>query len=762
MVTAASMTPQPPIPASGARLYATDGKTLPLRSSALAVEARGGIARTVLTQRFVNEHDRPLEVTYQLPLPADGAVSGFRFVVDGEVIVGEVDRKADARARYDAALAAGQSAALLEQTRANTFTQKVGNIPPNSEIVCEVAIDQRLVWVAGEGQWEWRFPTVVGPRYAGEAGRVKDAAALVVDVADRPLPTTLDLEVAIQDAVLHDREPESPSHSVTTARDGLVRRVRLAAGAALDRDLVVRWPVAAPEVGMTVAAARPLGDAHEGRSYGLLTVVPPDSPERAASVPRDLVFLIDTSGSMGGRPLDQAKRVLSAMIDSLVDVDRIEMIEYSNRPSRWKRAPVAATRDGKRAATKWLNALEAGGGTEMKTGLLEAIAPLREGAQRQVVLVTDGYIGFEDEIVRTVLERMPRSCRLHTVGVGSAPNEALLKPVARAGGGVALSLALDEDPERGARRLVAKTARPLVTELRIRGVERAVPATLPDLYAASPALVAVELPIGGGVIEVEGVTADGPVYQRLEVPALALGEGPQAVVNLFGREWVEDLEALRCAGGDRRDVDDQVERVGLDFQIATRRTSWIAVREEGAVDRSRGTVDETMPHALPYGVSAEGFGLRPAAPVLGRGRVLDAMSAGGAPVSERARRVRTRGGPTGRAEEGAFADEEVLETIEADDDFEGVPVTAAPSAAPFGKKGKAREEAAISADEAKLEAAAPPPARSIAKKPALATVEKEAAPRDLAKRRRRALILALIGLGLVALAVWLWLFGGAG
>ncbi|MEQ9541371.1 MAG: VIT domain-containing protein [Deltaproteobacteria bacterium] len=665
MVTAASMTPASSTPASGARLFARDGATLPLKASHLDVEAKAGLARTVLVQTFANPNDRPLEVTYLLPLPADGAVSGFAFTVAGKRTVGEVDKKKAARERYDAALAAGQSAALLEQERPNTFTQKVGNIPPHEEVRVEVVVDQKLVWIAEEGQWSWRFPTVVGPRYMGEPGRVKDAARVTVDVADGPLPTTLTLDLVIGDVVLNGRTPASPSHAMTATEEGLRRRVRLdaEARAALDRDFVVRWPVAKPEAGVVLDAARPA--EHQGHAYGLLTIVPPEAPKAAAAMPRDLIFLIDTSGSMSGRPLDQAKRVLAAMIDGLADHDRLEMIEFSNRPSRWKGEPVVATRTGKQAAHKWLAGLRAGGGTEMRTGLLEALTPLRSGAQRQVILVTDGYIGFEGEIIETVIERLPKSCRLHTVGVGSAPNDALLKPAARAGGGVCLALAIDEDPERGAARLVSKTALPLVTNVKVKGdaVERTVPMALPDLYAASPAMISVELSPLGGTLVVEGETANGPFSQRIELAPLALGEGHQAVTALFGREWVEDLEAHRCAGGDVQDVDAQIERVGLDFQIATRKTSWVAVSADVTVDPELDRMQSTMPHALPYGMSAEGVGLRAAMP---------------APLSQTRSGVATgrMRAPTGAGfGGGALSDEDGFADLD-DVDLEDTPVTA--------------------------------------------------------------------------------------
>ncbi|MCZ7684031.1 MAG: VWA domain-containing protein [Sandaracinaceae bacterium] len=178
------------------------------------------------------------------------------------------------------------------------------------------------------------------------------------------------------------------------------------------------------DVGVSLSVARPASPAHDGASYGLLTLVPPVRTARAA-VRRDLIFLIDVSGSMSGEPLDQVKRIAGAMIDTLGDEDRVELIAFGSAPVRFAKEPLAATRDGKRAAIQWLRALRASGATEMTRAVIEALAPLRPSSQRQVVLMTDGYIGFERELVREVLERLPAGARLHTVGVGSAINRTL-------------------------------------------------------------------------------------------------------------------------------------------------------------------------------------------------------------------------------------------------------------------------------------------------------------------------------------------------
>src|SRR5262249_44313292 len=199
------------VSSSGGRLVALDGRPLALLGAALRAEAGGGLARVVLEQRFRNAHPDPLHVTYLLPLPADGAVSAFAFRVGERRVVGEVDRRAAARERFETALLEGRTAALVEQDRAALFTQEIGNIPAGAEVVAELVIDQRLAWL-DEGTWEWRFPTVVAPRYLGAEGRVADGERVTVDVVGTPTGIGVSLALVIRDGLREGRPPESPSH----------------------------------------------------------------------------------------------------------------------------------------------------------------------------------------------------------------------------------------------------------------------------------------------------------------------------------------------------------------------------------------------------------------------------------------------------------------------------------------------------------------------------------------------------------------------
>ncbi|HVE85667.1 MAG TPA: VIT domain-containing protein, partial [Myxococcales bacterium] len=614
---------------SGGRLVAADGRALPLLGASLRAGAKGGLCRVVLEQRFANPYPEPLRVTYRMPLPADGAVSGYAFTLGDRRIEGEVDKKARARDRFERAIVEGRTAGLVEQERASVFTQELGNLPPGEELTAELTVDQKLQWLP-EGAWEWRFPTVVAPRYLGAPGRVADHDRVTVSVADAPLSPQVAMAISIRDAVPAGARPESPSHPVRTSASGGRWDVTLAeeSGARLDRDVVVRWPAASAEPGVMLDAAWPRERPH---GYGLLTLTPPTPAAGMEAAPRDLIFLVDTSGSMSGPPLDLARRILTAMVDSLGEQDQLEMISFSSAPSRWKRGAVNATESNRRDAQKWLSKLQASGGTEMRSGVLAALEPLREDAQRQVVIVTDGLIGFEDEIVRTIYQRLPRGSRVHVIGVGSAVNRGLSFPASRAGRGVELIVGLGEDVERATGRILARTCAPVLTDVAVSGsaLERCAPSRAPDVFAGAPSLLSVALRPEGGELRVRARTAGGEFERRISVPAAVSGEGNPALAKLYGRELVEDLELQIAAGFERAAVDQEIERAGLDFQISTRLTSWVAVSKERTVDPGAPTRREEIPVELPHGMSAEGMGLRPAAaPMQAKGKAAPALGQG--------------------------------------------------------------------------------------------------------------------------------------
>ena len=228
------------------------------------------------------------------------------------------------------------------------------------------------------------------------------------------------------------------------------------------------------------------------------------------------------------------------------------------------------------------------------------------------MLVSDGYIGGEEEIVRTLVETMPDSCRLHFLGIGSAVNRSLALAMTRAGRGVECVVSTGDDPERALARLLRATTAPILTNLVLSGdalVEHA-PKLLPDVFAESPLRIAVKVSPEGGCLVLHGETATGPWSGRIDLPATAAGDGDPGIVALFARECVADLETRRSFDAKERDLDRAIESLGVTFQIATLRTSWVAVDEVVSVDPESKKRLEDVPQELPHGTRIEGFGLR--------------------------------------------------------------------------------------------------------------------------------------------------------
>jgi len=594
-----------------AGLVAVDGRSYPLEAVRIEARAEGGLASTTLTQSYTNPYDEPLEVFYTLPLPADGAVLGYAIHMGERVIRGEVMKREEAAKAYEDALFDGRTAGLLEQERDDTFTQRLGSLPAHQNARIEIQVLHPVAFVpkvnGGPARWEYRFPTVTGVRYEGAPGRVTDSERLDVDRnADGAIPTRVEVELTLADGAPDAIAAASNTHDIVTTGAENATRVSLRSGARLDRDLVVRWNASVAEGVRLVEGPGLPGD--DGR-YGLFTLVPPAVPMRAFT--RDLTLILDASGSMSGAPLAWAKRVIEELLASLEPEDRFELLAFSNDVRSFTRGPAPGHATNIEQALRWLNRIQADGGTEMANAMIEALKPLRPDSQRQVVLLTDGQIGFEAEITGRILRQLPEGARVHALGVGSAPNRTLLQGVARAGRGVEVIVSAESELVEAAGRLRRAVAHPLLTDITVTGsaVRAAAPARPRDVMAGQPLVLTMELTPEGGMVEVaaqQAGVADRWVW-RMTVPATRAQVSPIAIGALFGRETIADLELP--AGGRDRASDTEIEAAALRHRIASRLTSLVAFAEAPSVDPRQPRRRERLAVEMPQGVSIEGTGL---------------------------------------------------------------------------------------------------------------------------------------------------------
>lgn len=621
----------------------TERGLLPL--VALQVDARvtGVMAAVTVMQTFVNTTGTPIEATYIFPLPDRAAVHEFVMEVNGRRIEGVVEERAAAREQYDEAIAAGHRAAITEEERAGVFTLRVGNLMPGEQAVVKLGLVGPLP--VDDGEVTFRFPLVVAPRYMPGTALAGDQAGLgtaldtdLVPDASRisppvrlpgcPNPVRLALSVALED---HDlRDVASSLHAVTTTkRDALV--VEVQPGERLDRDFILRWRVDGAKLRSTLVCA----DDEDGKAGTfMLTLVPP-STQAVAQKPRDVVFVIDRSGSMGGWKMVAARRAAARMIDTLTSRDRFCAIAFDNVVDALPEAGLVDATDRNRfRAVEALAGVDARGGTELAEPLRRATALLAGGhddRERVIVLVTDGQVGNEDHILRELAPNL-RKIRMFTLGIDQAVNAAFLRRLAGAGGGLCELVESEDRLDAVMAKVHRRIGTPIATELalRARGLDlddrQLAPRKLPDVYAGAPVTILGRYRGRAGdaaAIDVEGTSLGDPL--RLAVTRDAAAAAPaRALGASWARARIRDLEDL-YATGQRGDLEHDIVGVSKRFGVLSRFTAFLAIDRSEVANRGGQLRQIVQPVDAPAGWDGLAAGLAGGggAPVM-RGRAAPA------------------------------------------------------------------------------------------------------------------------------------------
>ncbi|MCK6523762.1 VIT and VWA domain-containing protein [Myxococcota bacterium] len=561
----------------------------------LGVKARASIvgpcARTVIEQRFHNPLTVTLDVVHIFPLPEDGAVIEVELVCGDLVVRAECQEREQAAARFAEAQAAGHRAALLSRERDDVHTLRVTNLPPGEEVRVRIVVVERLDSV--DGRFVWRLPTTIPPRYlpgeaVGHSGPGVSPDTTAVPDASRLQPpislgngAPLDLEVTIAGPLF---ALESSLHAVSMALDGGGARVAPSASARCDRDFVLH---------VSTADSKALTPRAWTDGAFTLAVMEPPGAALAPQIPRDAVFLIDISGSMEGVKLDAAKRAVIAAVHGLMPGDRFQLIAFDDRVEVQHRSFTEVTDDSLRKADAWVGRLRARGGTEMLPALQAGFSlPPIAGRLRTVLFITDGQAWNEGELVAAVANRR-QGALLFTLGIDTAAAGALLKKLARAGGGTCELLTPHEDVEAAVARLEARFGSPLITNLVAEGRVSARPEPQ-VVFAGRPAALLVE---GDGPITLRG---DDPSGERRVT--LTPTRSPMPLGALWGRERIAALEdRLAVRPFEEEAILPELRRVALAHHLASRCTSFVAVETGRVVTGPKAEI--VQPQALPMGWS---------------------------------------------------------------------------------------------------------------------------------------------------------------
>ncbi len=456
-----------------------------LKHTEVKADISGFISRVTVTQEFDNPYPQKIEAVYTFPLPANSAVDAMTITVGDRVINGKIKRKEEARAIYNAARDAGYSAALLDQERPNIFTQSIANIPPGDKVKVQIQYVETLKYE--DGGFEFSFPMVVGPRYV-PAGT--DGSHITPPVTPKGTRAGHDISLAVDlDAGLPIYSVRSSSHEIDSQRQADSRySIKLRNENEIpNKDFLLKYTVAGKGIGDTVMTH------HDSRGGFFTLILQP--PQRAALediAPRELVFVLDTSGSMSGFPIEKAKETMRLALADLNPRDTFNLITFSGDTRILFPKPVPATPDNLHLAQTVLAGSYGSGGTEIMKAIKAALDPTdSQDHIRVVCFMTDGYVGDDLKIVAEV-KRHPNA-RVFAFGIGSSVNHFLLDKVAEEGRGEVEYVGLQDDGSAAARRFYNRVRNPLLTDVSIDWsglpVTEIYPRRVPDLFSATPVIL---------------------------------------------------------------------------------------------------------------------------------------------------------------------------------------------------------------------------------------------------------------------------------
>ncbi len=591
----------------------------PLVGTDVDITVSGPTARARITQHFYNPTDGWVEGVYVYPLPKNSSVDTLKMVIGERVIIGEIKERKEAKRIYEKAKREGKKTALVEQERPNIFTNSVANIGPGETVVVQLEYQQTVPQSGNE--FSLRVPLVVAPRYNPKPliqtvdfgsdqagwGQVSDP----VPDRDRITPPVLDprehaatnpvtLTVRLQ-AGFPLGEVKSHHHQVKIdAVSDDVQIVKIDGAVPADKDFELTW---SPKSGATPSAGlfhEQLADA----DYLLAFVTPPTLEQPQAPKPREIVFVIDNSGSMAGPSMAQAKGSLKYALRQLSPADRFNIVRFDNTFELLFPSAVPADMEHIGQAQSFVSRLQAEGGTKMVPAMQAALVDTNAADRdvlRQVVFLTDGAIGNEQQLFETITAGLGRS-RIFMVGIGSAPNSYLMNRAAELGRGSVLHIGGVGQVEDRMRALFNKLAKPAVTDLKVKFSESGVdvtPRILPDLYAGETMQIAAKLSSFSGTAEISGMIGGQPWIAKLPLRGAADAKG---ISKLWARAKIADAEvAFTLRKISKASADQRILSLALEHSLVSRVTSLVAVDKTPSRPQGMQLTRADIPLNLPAG-----------------------------------------------------------------------------------------------------------------------------------------------------------------
>ncbi|HJX91454.1 MAG TPA: VIT and VWA domain-containing protein [Pyrinomonadaceae bacterium] len=592
----------------------------PLKHTDVKAEISGFLSRVNVTQEFENPFKEKIEAVYTFPLPQNAAVDDMTMTIGNRVVKGKILPREEAQAVYEAAKSNGQVASLLDQERPNIFMQSVANVLPGEQIKITISYVEMLKYEAGA--YEFVFPMVVGPRYisgqpngqkrgngfAPDTTQVPDASRITPKMAPPGFRSGHDVSLDIQlDAGLLIDALDSKTHPIDIERpDGRSAHIRLKEAATIpNKDFVLRYDVAGGSIQDAILT-------HRSDKGGFFTMIlqPPDRVAVQDVTPKELVFVLDTSGSMEGFPIEKAKETMKLAMDSLYPSDTFNLITFSGNTDILFPHPVPATKENIRKAQLLLSGRGGSGGTEMMTAIKAALEPSdNQDHVRIVCFMTDGYVGNDMEIISEI-QKHPNA-RVFGFGIGESVNRFLLDKMAEAGRGEVEYVGLNDDGSAAARRFHERIRNPLLTDISIDWnglpVADVYPQRIADLFSAKPLILSGRFTApANGTIRLKGKVAGNDFVRDIPVSFPETMASHDVLSSLWARRRIDDLMAQDYAGAQsgqmKPDLKQTITQVGLEYRLITQFTSFVAVEEMVVTDGNQPRRID-VPVEVPAGVN---------------------------------------------------------------------------------------------------------------------------------------------------------------
>jgi Ca-activated chloride channel family protein len=584
-------------------------EALPLQSTKADVHISGVIADVVVKQTYRNDGDRTISAKYVFPASTRAAVYGMQMTIGDRRIVAKIKAREEARKEYEEAKAAGKTASLLEEDRPNVFSMNVSNILPKDVIEVELRYTELLV--PTDGVYELVYPTVVGPRYAsettGKTDKTNDFIKTPYTHAGIDPQHAFDIKVELA-AGMAIKSVESPSHTITSAMTAgnTNATIALAPGSAAtgNKDFVLRYRLSGDDIGSGLVL---FPGAKE--NFFLTMVQPPHRPAIEMIPAREYVFILDVSGSMHGFPLDTTKALMRDLLGRLRPTDTFNVELFSGGSSLYAEKSVVASTANVDDAIAFIERETGGGGTELLPALERAMALPRIGkdVSRSFVVVTDGYIAEETAMFDHVRKHLG-DANVFSFGIGSSVNRHLTDGIAKAGQGESFVILDQAQAKITSKKFREYVESPVLTQVKVAfdGFETydVQPKVLPDVFANRPVVVFGKYKgAAKGKITLTGVSGRGRFVSTLDASTVTPDAKNAALSYLWARTKVSELSDF-YQGDENKD---EVTKLGLEYNLLTKYTSFIAVAQ--LVRATGPSVDVAQPQPMPAGVSDAALGM---------------------------------------------------------------------------------------------------------------------------------------------------------